>query len=282
MKKILVPSDFSKNAYAALFYVSKLFSDTALQITILHSFGDEISTLTSRVDIGRSDDVVKDLYSQSEDEGEHLMHMIKLDMGELPHTFNIVSTPAQLSATINKMVVSEGYDLVVMGTKGRTGAENVLMGSTTLNVTKNLEGCPLLIVPREVGFFMPLNIAFATDYKDFYQLSKLTPIVGLVRHYNSKINLVHVGAESELDAKQRTNLEQYKNDLSEYTTEFHFVPKKSNISKTLHDFVNIEKIDMLALVYHKHTFIKQLFREPVVSRVGKHAHTPTFVMPIKY
>ena len=168
-----------------------------------------------------------------------------------------------------------------MGSKGRTGAEEVLMGSTTIKITKTLEGCPLLIVPREVDFVIPTNIAFATDYNDFYQLSKLRPIVRLVRQYNSNLHVVHVGAEEDLDVLQQQNLEHYKNDLTEYDTEFHFIPKKENISKTLHNFIDGRNMDLLALVYHKHAFLKKLFREPVVSRVGKHTHVPTLVIPIK-
>ncbi|MCB0464573.1 MAG: universal stress protein [Aequorivita sp.] len=281
MKKILVPTDFSKNAYAALFYVTKLFSDEVLQITILHSFGDEVDKLTSRVDIGHSDNMIEKLYRQSEEDGEQLVHKINLDSSKVKHRFEVISTPATLSNTINKLVSKEGIDLVVMGSKGRTGAEDVLVGSTTVKITKTLVGCPLLIVPREVDFVIPTNIAFASDYNDFYQLSKLRPIVRLVRQYNSNLHIVHVGAERELDVKQQQNLERYKNDLTEYSTKFYFIPKMESISKTLHNFIDTNKMDLLALVYHKHAFLKQLFREPVVSRVGKHTHIPTLVIPIK-
>ena len=281
MKKILVPTDFSKNAYAALFYATKLFSDEALQITILHSFGEEVGKLTSRVDIGRSENIIEKLYRQSDEDGQQLVHQITLDSSKVAHKFEVISTPATLSKTINKLVSTEGIDLVVMGSKGRTGAEDVLVRSTTVKITKSLEGCPLLIVPREVDYVIPTNIAFATDFNDFYQLSKLRPIVRLVRQYNSNLHVVHVGAEGDLNVLQHQNLEHYKNDLTEYDTEFHFIPKKENISKTLHNFIDGRNMDLLALVYHKHAFLKQLFREPVVSRVGKHTHTPTLVIPIK-
>ena len=281
MKKILIPTDFSENAYAALLYVSKLFSDEALQITILHSFGEEVSKLTSRVDIGRSESVVEKLYRQSDEDGKQVIHQIKLDSPKIAHNYDVISTPAPLSKTINTLVATEGIDLVVMGSKGRTGAEGVLMGSTTVKITKTLEGCPLLIIPREVDFVVPTDIAFASDYKDFYQLSKLRPIIRLVRQYNSVIHLIHVGAESDLDSNQAQNLEKFRNDLSEYDTEFHFIAKEGSISKSIHNYMDAKQIDLLALVYNKHAFIKTLFREPVVNNVGKHTHTPTLVIPIK-
>ena len=282
MKNILVPTDFSNNAYAALFYVSKLFSEDTTQITILHSFEDEVSMLTSRVDVGRSDVVIQKLFESSDEEGKELVHRIELDMNNKAHSYDVISTPAPLTRTINKLVVSEGIDLVVLGSKGRTAAEEVLMGSTTVKVIQSLQGCPLLVVPQQVDFVVPANIAFATDFNEFFQLSKLKPIIRLVRHFDSQIHVIHVGLESELNPEQKKNLEYFRNDLSEYETEFHFAPKVGNVSKTIHQFIDTKGMDLLALAYHKHAFVKALFREPVVSRVGKHTHVPTLVIPIRY
>ncbi len=282
MKNILVPTDFSNNAYAALFYVSKLFAEETTQITILHSFEDEVSKLTSRVDVGRSDVVIQELFKHSDEDGEKLLHKIKLDTENKSHTYEVISTPAPLTKTINKLVSTDGIDLVVVGSKGRTGAAEVLMGSTTTKIIQSLQGCPLLVVPQQVDFVIPANIAFSTDFLEFYQLSKLKPITRLVRHFRSQIHIVHVGLESELTPDQKQNLEHFRNDLSEYDVEFHFVPKVGNVSKTLHSFIDAKGMDLLALVYHKHAFVKALFREPVVSRVGKHTHVPTLVIPITH
>ncbi|QAA80521.1 universal stress protein [Aequorivita sp. H23M31] len=280
MKNILVPTDFSNNAYAGLFYVSKLFAEETTRITILHSFEDELSKLTSRVDVGRSEAVIKSLFEHSDEDGNKLLKKIKHDTDNEDHTYEVISTPASLTRTINKLVSTEGMDLVVVGSKGRTAAADVLMGSNTTKIIQNLKGCPLLVVPQQVEFVIPLNIAFSTDFLEFYQLSKLKPITRLVRHFRSQIHIVHVGREEEMTVLQKQNLEHFRNDLSEYDTEFHFVPKMGNVSKTLHEFIDAKSIDLLSLVYHKHAFIKALFREPVVSNVGRHTHVPTLVIPI--
>lgn len=282
MKKILVPTDFSNNAYSALCYASKLYSEKALQITILHSFSEEIDKLTSRVDIGKSESITDKLYKQSDEDGEQLLKRLKEDAPKQNHNFDIIATPAPLYKAINKLIETDGYELVVMGSKGRTGAEEILMGSTTTRIVKTLEGCPLLIVPKEVKFVIPSNIAFASDYNEFYPLSKLKPITRLVRQYNSQLHIVNVGKEMDLEKEQKENLEKFRNDLTEYDTEFDFLSKEESISNTLHKLIDRKTIDLFALIYHKHNFIKQLFREPVVSRVGKHLYVPTLVIPQKY
>lgn len=282
MRRILVPTDFSNNAYAALLYVSRLYAKESVLVSILHSYEDEVSKMTSRVDVGHSDSMIDSLFANSEKEGAKLIEKIKQDVKSNGHEYEMISTPHSLAKAVNALIKDEGVDLVAVGSKGRTGAEEVLMGSTTVKLTETIVGCPLLIVPYEVNFVVPMNVAFSTDYNEFYQLSRFKPITRLVRHYHSMINIVHVGSESDLTEEQKENLEKFRIDLSEYDAEFHFISKKSNISNTLHDFIDSRNIDFFSLIFHKHAFLKKLFREPVVSRVGKHKSVPTLVIPVHY
>ncbi|HZW76840.1 MAG TPA: universal stress protein [Flavobacteriaceae bacterium] len=279
MKRILVPTDFSGNAYSALLYACKLYSKENVHFAILHSFEAELSQLTSRVDVGRSDEMLKTLTDNAEQDGQRLLDQLNVDKGPSNHTYEVIATPQPLLKIINEMISEDVVDLVVVGSKGRTGAEGVLIGSTAINVTEGIEGCPLLIVPNDVHFVIPRKIAFASDFNDFYPISTIKAITRLVRHFGSEIYLAHVGSENELEAHQRENMEKYENDLSEYEHYFRFLERKGNISGTLHDFADDESIDLFSLVYHKHAFLKKIFREPVVNRVGRHTNIPTLVIP---
>lgn len=281
MKRILVPTDFSNNAYAALLYVSRLYAKETVQITILNSFEEEVTHLTSRVDVGRSEEMVAQIRTQSEKEGAELLNRLEEQVRSETHTYEFVSTSSALIKAINTLIVEDGIDIVAMGSKGRTGAESVLMGSNTIRVTESIVDCPLLIVPYEVHFILPARIAFASDFNEFYSLSRLKAITRLVRHFHSEIHIVHVGSENDLDEKQRKNYDRFMLDLSEYDADFHFIPKKGSISGTLHEFIDDENIDLFSLIFHKHAFLKKLFREPVVNRVGEHKSVPTLVVPVR-
>jgi len=277
MKKIIVPTDFSRNAYWALYYVSKLYADETVEIILLHSF--ENSPGRSNNKEGSENKESLSVPEQVEKNGRQLLEKIKQDTEKESHSFRFQSTSDNLIKTINRIIADEGVDLVALGSRGLTGFELALMGSTAEKITERISGCPLLIVPREVNFMVPSNIAFSTDYNDFLPISGLRPISRLVRHYNSTIQLVHVGEKADLSARQKENFERFLNDLSEYDIQLHFIPKAGSISDTLNQFVENKQIDILSLVYHKHAFIKALFREPVVNKMGKHAHVPTLVIP---
>ena len=65
MKKILIPTDFSKNSSDALFYAEKLYGGKSVEFVVVYSFESEVSSLTSRVDIGKSEQVVENHISEA-------------------------------------------------------------------------------------------------------------------------------------------------------------------------------------------------------------------------
>ena len=97
MKKILISTDFSNNAYAALFYTVKLFSEEDVQFYLLHSFADSVSALTSRVDIGKSEKLMDKLYDEADKDGKQLIHRINRDCDNKSHNFEFISTSMSLA-----------------------------------------------------------------------------------------------------------------------------------------------------------------------------------------
>lgn len=281
MKKILVPTDFSNNAYAALFYTVKLFKDETVQFYLLHSFAESVSALTSRVDIGKSEKVMDKLYDEADKDGKELIHRINLDAENKSHDFEFISTSMSLVRATNKLVIKYGVDLAVMGTKGRTAAEDVLLGSNTISVIKKLKNAPLLVVPREIDFIIPSNIAFATDYNEGFPTAGIAPILDLAKINQSTIHLVHVGEKSALNSQQQENLKRIENSLKNSDTKIHWILKEGSVASSIENFVEDKDMSLLVMVYHRYNAIARIFREAVVKKLGKNISVPYLVIPIR-
>ena len=58
---------------------------------------------------------------------------------------DIIVSPNSTAGTIVDYAEREGIDLIVMGTRGRSGFKKLLLGSTASNVTAYAH-CPVLII----------------------------------------------------------------------------------------------------------------------------------------
>ncbi|MAN58768.1 MAG: hypothetical protein CMC08_02900 [Flavobacteriaceae bacterium] len=281
MKQILVPTDFSANAYTALLYVTKLYGDEPVQFFLLHSFANQVSALTSRVDIGKSEKVLDELYDQADTEGTRFIAKLREKVQNDLHTFEVISTSMSLVRAANKLISDRGIQLVVMGTKGRTAAEDVLLGSNTIAVVRKIEKAPLLIVPTDLNFLVPTEIAFATDFNDVFPTAGMTPVLDLVRAHQATLHVVHVGAKSDLGTRQQEHLQRIEATLRDVQSQFHWLGRDGSIARTIDSFMIDEGMDMLTMVYRKRNIIEQWFREAVVKRVGQHTSIPYLVVPIQ-
>ncbi|HEY6560213.1 MAG TPA: universal stress protein [Polyangiaceae bacterium] len=143
--RILAPVDFSPGSKAALDY-ALLFADRFnAQLTILHVW--EIPH-TLRPDLmvwleGTDRLPVENiLLKQSKDEMEAFMAKLPAEARGRVQTRteqgNVVRTIVQIAET-------DGFDLLVVGTHGRTGLAHVVMGSVAERVVRHAS-CPVLTV----------------------------------------------------------------------------------------------------------------------------------------
>ncbi|PVW15874.1 universal stress protein [Marixanthomonas spongiae] len=281
MKKIVVPTDFSSNAYAALRYVVKLFGDEEVHFYLLHSFADSVSALTSRVDIGKSEKIIDTLYDEANKDGDTLIKRIDGETSNHSHKFEFIVTSMSLVRATNKLIVKHGINMVVMGSKGRTAAEDILLGSNTIQVIKKIKNAPLLVVPREINYTIPAEIAFATDYTDTFPTAGIGPVLDLAKTYQATVHLVHVGEKEMLDAQQKYHLKRIKKALEDCTVKNHWVPKQNSIAKSIEQFVVDERMDVLVMVYRRYNAIARMFREAIVKKIGKSTAVPYLIIPIR-
>lgn len=152
MKKILVPTDFSTNAKHAARIGAFIARETKGSVILLH-VNTAIAYTPPLPDY--SVPQAFDLEAYRENAAEAL-HALKKELSE---TAGFADVPFEsrvedgfLHNAIRRIAEEDGVDLVVMGTKGATGAVEFFLGSNTEKVIRTAP-CAVLAVPESARSF---------------------------------------------------------------------------------------------------------------------------------
>nr|WP_232734747.1 universal stress protein [Polaribacter sp. ALD11] len=201
-----MPTDFSNNAYCALFYAAKLFKDEPSRFIILNSVEHKVSRTTSVMDRNKSEKEIVKFCSASKAKCLALQHKLVSDIETTKHTFKIIATSLLLTRAINELITKENVDFVVMGSKGKTATEKIFIGSNSFKAIKTIKKVPLLIIPNQLSYKEPKKIGFASGFKRKYSNKQLAPLKDLSRLFSAKTTIIHVHEEKKLEDEQLANL----------------------------------------------------------------------------
>ncbi|MGB5229092.1 universal stress protein [Eudoraea sp.] len=277
MKKIILPTDFSYNAYNAISYAMNLLKNEEATFYLLNTYTPAIYQteylLHSPGQIGLGDiyqsesiNQLEELKKQLEKEFKNPKHII------IPHSaFNI------LVDEVSAMVASEEADLVIMGTQGATGAKEIFLGTHTVHVIKKAT-CPVIAIPADFKYEIPKEILFPTDYEVEYSEGQLAGLLNLSKIHNSSIQVIHISSGYDLTDLQLQNKVKLEKILEKIPHLFHDLPNQEIITG-INNFQLKNKMNMLAMIKNKHTFLESLFIEPVIKKIGFHVSIPFMVIP---
>ena len=279
MKNILVATDFSNNAYNALFFATQLFEHRGCNFYILNTYTELTPLLTQKIGVEGRQSLIAQLSDESAEGLSQVYHRIHLDRDNPLHHFKTISKNDHLIDGLNQAIETYDIDLVVMGNSGQTSAKNTLWGSSVSKAIDEVCNCPILIVPGQIEYTLPRDIAFATDYKHTYNAKVLHPLVQLASLSKAVIRVVHIDEEHRLSKEQKSNLYTLREYLSTIEHSMHWMPDFASKSHVIQTFLDELGIDMLVMVRYEHGFISKLIREPVLRKVSFNISIPMVVLP---
>jgi len=276
MIKVLLPTDFSDNALNAIHYAEKLFKDERCTFYVLNTYTPVIYSYDFQMNtggyLGEVADVIKN-NSKSE------LKKIKDKFLNVKHTVETISSFNILTDEIIDIVNEYDVDLVIMGTKGATGAKEVLFGSNTIHVIKKAK-CPVLAIPDGYFFEKPIDILFPTDYKVNYAENQLNMLKTIAAIYKSKVHVLHVSHSRELNQVEINNKLKLEKLLVDFNDTYHSV-RDQEIPVAINEFQKSTYIQLLMMINNKHSFFENLFFKPVINQIGFHLNAPFLVIPSK-
>lgn len=279
MAHIIVPTDFSENAYNALFYATRLYPNEDCKITLVHSFENQFSTNTSRIDIGRNEQLYDELESKAFKELEVLKHKIILDTEGISLTVDMATSAQPLYKMVNKLIINSNVDFLVMGTKGASGLREVFLGTQAVKLIKKIKPIPIFVIPKSAEFRTPSKIAYATDLKIDYAQYPLEIIKEVIRSHKSKLYIAHIYNQMSPGQVVETNFRKLKHKLEDVEYSTHWLSSETKMEEALNTFIQKHGINLLVLMYHKSGFLKKLFKKSFVEKASFHSDIPLLILP---
>lgn len=276
-KRILIPTDFSKNALNAARYALDLYSKLNCKFYFLNVFRPDSYTTDSLLVPEPGSALYEASKLESEEGFVKLMDMLELHHDNPKHTYHTISTFNFLSEAIKQTVANKDIDLVIMGTKGASSKRGVIFGSNTVNTMENVTECPVLAVPEEVRFSPLQEIVFPTNYKTAFKRSQLKCLIEIAKMHEANIRFLYVNKKSELTESQEVNKKLLEDILEMVDYGFHTLSNKS-IANGLTAFVESRDSNMIAFINHKHFFFGSVFSKPLVKEIGYDATVPILAL----
>ena len=154
-KHILLPTDFSENAFSAALFAIKLFEKEQCTFHLLHSSRMKVSLMSSM-----SNKLIRVLADKARKDLADLKARIEKHSTNSNHAFEVILSTNDLNSSIEAVIEKVKIDLLIMGTKGETKATELLFGSNTVNVIKQVTQCPILVIPDAYDYVVPSKLLF--------------------------------------------------------------------------------------------------------------------------
>jgi len=276
MKRILVPVDFSKEAEAAARVAANIAKKTNSEIFLVHMLELPVSTIDpAEMNTISSEPQIIYFMKLAHKKFETFK---KLSFFKGLRVIETVQFQHAFSGIIEEST-KNNIDLIVMGSQGASGLQEMFIGSNTEKVVRKSK-VPVLVIKKNVKNFDIKNILFASD---FNKESKSTfhRVVDFARLFDAKINLLYVNTIHNFNTSD--NIEKR---IAKFMGDFDFDNYKTHI----YNDISIEKgilsfgrkinADLIALNTHGRSGLSQLFNGSIGQELANHALRPVITFKI--
>ena len=274
MKKILVPTDFSKEAENALKVAAQLAKRYDCEIYLLHMLEipfQEVDAMSSHSALPEAMFFMKLAHQRFEKvmasdylEGLTVHETVKADS----NFGNVIETCHEL-----------GVDMIVMGSHGASGFKEMFIGSNAEKVVRTSD-IPVLVIKNEHANFTVNNFVFASDFKkDNKETYKQA--VELAKAFDAKIHLLMVNTANNFsntaDSKKRIHnfIKDYPFDNYTLT-----VYNDESVEKGILNFSKEIDADLIGISTHGRQGIAHFFNGSISEDLVNHAKRPVVTFKI--
>ncbi|MFL0110235.1 universal stress protein [Tenacibaculum maritimum] len=270
MEKILVPVDFSKPSEYASKIASKIAKKANSEIHLLHM----IELPSGIIDMGSGANFSipqSMLYIRKvRDRLIHYKSLFFSKNNDVKHAIRFQNPYEGIRDYGNKI----NADLIIMGSKGHTAIEEILIGSNTEKVVRNSEK-PVLVAKRDEKNFNPKDLIFASSFEEDQKRAFENFLAFSSKFKKSKIHLLKINTPHKFESSQfsRKRIESFikEHELPKYSIN---VYNDASVEEGILNFSDEIDADIISLSTHQRSGISHIFNGSVSKNLSKKAIRP--------
>ncbi len=268
MKKVIIPTDFSKNARLALDFAISNFNDSDTVFWLTHVYRMPYSGAVVSVDL---DDLLKE--DREEDMRKELTAARERFPGLQIKGHAIQGTFIDV---ISKIVENESIEMIVMGTTGATGAKGVLLGSNAANVVRHSK-VPVLLYPNGCGISSMKKVVLASDLKHVKGYETFKAVRQIVKETGSKLDILHLESSTDDEiVKERESL-LLDTIFVDLPHGFHSKELK-HAEEDILDYAHEVDADLIAVVARSYGFFERIVHRSTSRKLSMLTNVPLLIL----
>lgn len=268
IKKILFPTDFSACANNALKFAGNLAARLGAELTISHIYTVPV------VDVSVHPGAIETIMTEMETAArENMKKTLARFQKAYPQV--AVKTKTKTGFPVSEIIsqAKKGKaDLVIMGTTGASGMDELLVGSNAASVLEKAE-CPVLAIPEKSRSTTVTNILYTTDLT-MPEGRTFSKLLDFARTLNANITVLHVQNENDRYFKlSEIRFENYGKMVGYNKVKYDEV-KSEKTFDAINKYINSGNFDMVAMATHSRGFFDKLFHRSLTKRMAYHTKIP--------
>lgn len=282
MKRILVPTDFSRNALKAAFYAAEIAQRSKAVIYLLYAIELGVEKIYGPFALHRKYDILV-----RENRASELAAFSK----RISKKFPLVKVEMMLEdgEPVNSILDFCRYkkiDLVVMGTKGVGAVKQRLIGTVTAGVVGKSK-VPVLVVPVKYELEKPDGILFLTNHFEKSK-RKLNMIMTLATFFSAEVT---VGLFLDVNDAEAIQYLEGNRKINEYLKFLKTNYPKIKFKGELIKGANFEgavalyharhNTDLAAMITYPKSFWEKVLLKSITKKMVFHSRTPVLAIPYK-
>ena len=275
MYKILVPVDFSKKSEFAVKMSAKIGKKIKSEIHLLHlvelpsgivdmGAGSNFSIPASMMYLRKVKDKIIHLKNTFFDSDHIIKYSIKFE-----NPFEGIRNYTQ----------KNDINLIVMGSKGVSDFEEMIIGSNTEKVVRT-SNIPVVVVKTDNDKFKFKKLVFASNFDDENKAA-FVDFLSFAKKFNSQIHLLKINTISNFESSYTTHKK-----IKDFVKGFNLKRKTitiyndASVVKGIINFAKEIDADVIALTTHGRSGLSSLFNGSIAKSVSKNVLRPVITFKI--